>query len=212
MIIAARRRDESYFSGFNICLIRDWVQPVEHLCLEAFNYFDEALMRVKSDEDATRIYVPEERENQFLTALNTASSAALRALPERFRNGVELYTVAVESRLDQAPTVWFQIPAWASLFVEDRDGGLDLISSESRPQNRKWAKADSLEKDLFIHLSLLSAFPNCSLSRGQEILVFRASSLIQASREQEAGPTLSLRLYKNLEPLSEESRSLGDFS
>jgi hypothetical protein len=199
MILGHRIVNSSTFRGINLFLLRDWYMPIEALGAACFNAFDESLRRLRSDPNATRLHVPGQAGQNELNTLHTATVSALRSLPERYREGAEVFTLLV-SRADPG-TMLSNLPAWAFVTTETQSGELYLHSSaiveapsQARPAHSNWQSLRVESDDNFVHVSLFSPTPRVSLAENYACRFLRMSTLLEQHANYRNTPTLSLAL------------------
>jgi|GEM_PF-1627713 len=179
MIVGARSLQRSDFRGFNVLTFADWNLPVETLGLTCMAAFDEALLRLRSDPEATRIAVPGSVSASPTTRVNTATESALRALPERYAPSARFHSLFVQQE-GLKRVVWTDFPAWVQVRIETREGTLDAVSFS--PPNTTWRTFVLEDRDLRIHLSLIQGLCDFRPTLFEEPRFFRSAELIRAPR------------------------------
>ena len=178
MILGIRAAQTPHFQGFNVVLVKDWILPMDHVGSGCFKAFDEALGKLKTDIDATRVMA----ESPQLTSLSTASETALRSVSDRYRPSTRLYTVAVTPNADlSGRLLTWNSPAWIRVQIEDKDGALYSVRS---PQDAHgWHSLPLRESDLFVHVCFFSEHGRLRLSQPSEARFFRLSQILEESQE-----------------------------
>lgn len=190
MILGTRAARGPQFTGMNVFLLRDWVLPADSLGLGSFKTFDEALSKMRSDADATRI-VPLGLASLGPAAdLNTATEAVFRNLPERHRGGADFYTLAVV-RTAEGRKIVANLPPWASIHVEKSDGEVDRLTRAANWSG--WFACPLDVNDAFVHLSLFTEEFSARLNPVGEPRFRRLSRAIEeARRNARLAPALSV--------------------
>jgi hypothetical protein len=177
MIVGARAAQRPDFRGFNVLALPDWTGTPEPLAHSCFGAFDESLLRMRSDPDATRIAVAGATTVGPLTSVHTASETALRSLPERQSDGCRFHSLVVVAEAGGL-VAWTDLPAWALLQAESVDGRLENL--DRGVVDGSWSKIALKPDDLRLHLCLFRAGANLSRACFQDTRFFRASELIRA--------------------------------
>jgi hypothetical protein len=178
------------FKGVNVFLLKDWIMPIEELGTDAFNAFDESLGRLRSDPNATRIQAaPTRAAAPDRDVVFTATQAALRAIPERYRASAELYTLSIARRQAHA-----NLPPWCSITLETKEGELSLLSNAIYTA-REWVTLPIEDNDSLLHVSLFSQNPVLSSSDESTIPRFaRLATLIGRPDVASRAATMSLKI------------------
>jgi hypothetical protein len=189
MILGARSFDLHPYRGINIFLCKSWSPPLDFYGRQALQAFDETLLRLKSDTEATRLYVVDSKEPREITDMNTAAAAALRSLPEKMRASCQIFTT-IQSRDLQG--LWSNLPNWTLLRAEAQNGDLhDLRLPEGTPQ---WQRVPTEADDRWIHLSFFGSAGRLSLRPEAGPFFARLSALIHSAENPHLCPSLSFRL------------------
>ncbi|MBS1984272.1 MAG: hypothetical protein JST16_08870 [Bdellovibrionales bacterium] len=192
MILGTRAVTQPQFIGVNVVLLRDWSTPVDLMGLGCFKAFDEALNKLRSDPDATRIGGTVETREALWT---TATSAALRSLPERHRSGASYWSLAVAAESDfQRKAVWTDLPAWATIYIEDQAGNCDRLERPVTPAG-EFTKLSLNASDRFLHVVLFGQSLALRLGGSATPQFRRLSQLIEESSEPARLPTLSVPIF-----------------
>lgn len=187
MILAARHVQRPRFTGANVLILRDAMAAGEALSLAVFASFDEALERVRTDADATRIGVEPGPGSDF----TTAGESARRSLPDRVRPGASLYWAGVATT-SAGSTLWTNAPAWIRFWFETSKGEL----FEAPPASNASAGAPRSHAlrpdDLYVHMTLFAGADKLPrLTPSTAPFVRRLSRLVEESNENDWPVTLS---------------------
>lgn len=177
MILGARMVETPAFLGINLILLRDWILPVDTLGSHCFKSFDEALSKLKTDTEATRIL----SEDPPLTEIATASEASLRSLPDRYRNSGQLYSLAIVPDVGyKGKSLLWNLPPWAHVTVENTNG--ELFEVSARPSEKGWKRLSLNKADLFVHVSLFRKDFEFRLLSPRAARFMRLSQLVEESQ------------------------------
>jgi hypothetical protein len=185
MILGIRSFDQGGYRGIQAILIRDWHQPLSVYGDKAFANFDEALLRLGRDPDATRIG-PFPESSDPLKSLNTAASSALRSLPERIRAQAEFFTAA--QRVASPHSLFIYWPRWMELYLESNEQGIERLEVSKL----QWEERALSSSDLRLHVWLGKKLP-LQLSPSPASRYFRLSELF--SKPSSCALQLSAKLF-----------------
>jgi len=193
MILGYRAINRPHFHGINIFLLKDFLVPMEQVGHTCFDAFDEALLKLKNDSEATRIYSIDSKSPE-VTAFNTATEAALRAVPERYRSSTELYTLVQST--SRSNLVYARLPTWAFLSCETQSGELFSLRLDSTGAKRSWYEIPLEPEDRFVHIKLFSEseYPAIAPLQDREEFFRLADIALVPKSSQKISPLLSISL------------------
>lgn len=161
MIIAYRTSQLGSLRVANVFLSPDLSLPIDGEALACFRAWDETYIRLRTDRDSTRIYAPEDLNDQKLMELNTATLASTRALPKKLRNSCRVYTIATDFRMGvehKERCLWTNLPNWAQFFLEAANGDIFSIATGAHLDGTQapfpWTRWSVGKGDLFLHTLL----------------------------------------------------------
>ena len=205
MILGVRSFRAGRYKGVNVFLLKDWILPIDEMGREVFDTFDESLMRLRTDPQATRISLP--GLDSSLTDLNTATNAALRSVPDRYRYAVQLFSSAVKIETDEpvaesevATVLWTNLPAWCSHAVETSGGDFFVVKEGShlgRPRSG-WRKLELESSDFRLHVfpSGQTRVPSTLRVNAEPVFVRMGRLLDAHSDPQQALPSSSIAIHE----------------
>lgn len=156
MIVALRACETELFRGLQVFTLKDWHEPIDEIGNACFDVFDEALEKLKSDPDATRIQDSALIDNE-VTRFNTATETALRSVAVKHSETVGLYTVAF-SRLDERK-VYFRLPPWLHLQSETVDGNFHALKFSDQESTWREFTLESTEMALHVRAFNCDGYP-----------------------------------------------------
>lgn len=172
MIIALRACENDLFRGLQVFTLKDWHEPIDEIGNACFDVFDEALEKLKSDPDATRI-----RDSALIdsevTRLNTATETALRSVAVKHSETVGLYTVAFSRSEDRK--IYFRLPPWLHLQTETLHGDFHVLKFSD--QDSTWREFTLLPEESALHLRAFHAEGCPPIGRVLERAFYRFSDL-----------------------------------
>lgn len=140
----------------NVYLQPDLISPIEERPRNCFRAWDEAYLKLKTNPDTTKIYAPEDLQDQKLMEFNTAGLASVRALPKDSRKSARVFTIAADKRPGSSNieerNVWTNLPAWAHISLESQAGALEQIQLPRDASGSKWKRWNLEERDLYLHV------------------------------------------------------------
>jgi hypothetical protein len=159
VILACRTTQFGSLVVGNVLLSQRFCSPIEESARLCFRSWDESYTRLRTQKDATQIYSIEDLKDQKLMELNTSTLSALRSLPKEEREGTRLFTIATDYAAGSDKKklwVWSNLPVWAKMIVETREGSFFRIQNEKsshlQMKNSNWLKWEVMESDAYLHV------------------------------------------------------------
>jgi hypothetical protein len=182
----------SPFQGLNICLIRDWIQPIDFIPNISFKKFDESIAKLRGDTQATKIISHETPE---IADWSTAQEYVLFSMPEKIRKLSSFYTAGFSRKSNGDFQIISNTPPWVNVTVETESGDFfDLTSRRENVMENWWARTLG-PHDLLTHFTLFSKTPSLlttSVAHGQS--TYRLSRILEESLSKRRTETMSLKI------------------
>lgn len=177
MMLAGRWRNSASFTGAVLASFRDWGPGVTSSAKSCFEAFDEILLKVRSDSEATRVISLDERgpPAEILTGLE----GARRNVPQRWRKEVDLYVAVVVRKLNGGRDLLWNTPPWCAIFIESANGTLSRLHGQD-----EWNRSPLQADDRCLHVVPFGReFHWGHVAPEGECLTRRISQLVEESLE-----------------------------
>lgn len=177
MMLAGRWKSSSSFTGAVFATFRESGSSVAASAKSCFEAFDEVLLKVRTDAEATRVISLDEQgpPPEILTGIEGAK----RGVSQRLRKEVKLFVAAAIRKPSGGRDLLWNTPPWYSIFVERADGTLSKLVGRS-----EWNRAPLDAEDRALHIVPLGQEFRWGYAVPEgECVTRRMSQLVEESRE-----------------------------
>jgi hypothetical protein len=187
-------------TGILVLLHRQWTSSASGQAEDVIGSYREALFRLHNDTESTKPYLAR-LGSTVLSDLESASEICMRRLPDRFRRGCSLFTLAQDSRASKM-RLHYKIPPWIHLTLVNEDQNAFEISGAEESAWKTFDEANGHEAPGPWRQALLNFFApptapsllQLQLPLPQGITHYRVAELIQRSTLPALAPCFSLAL------------------
>jgi len=187
-------------TGILVLLHRQWTSSASGQAEDVIGSYGEALFRLHNDTESTKPYLAR-LGSPVLSDLESASEICLRRLPERFRRGCSLFSMAHDRRAPKT-RLHYKIPPWIHLSLVNEDRNAYELQT---PADSVWRTFDEAKKNEatgpwrqlllnFFEAPSASSLLQLQAPLPEGITHYRVAELIQRSKLPALAPCFSLGL------------------